>query len=150
MLIGQYSTRAESNGRVTLPKKIRQNFSKKVIISRGYDNCLFLIDPDNFIQVTKEISQKSFLDPDQRDTERFLLGSAFEVEIDKQGRVIIPETLRHYSQIKDEVIFVGLANRVEVWAAEVWQKHQQYLISHSKEIAKRLINSSVSTSNKND
>ncbi len=141
MLIGQYSTKAESNGRVILPKKIRKNFAKKVIISRGYDNCLLLIDPDNFSQVTKDILRRSFLDPDQRDTERFLLGSAFEVEIDKQGRIIIPEALRQYSKIEDEVVFVGLANRVEIWSKAVWQKHQAYLISHSQEIAKRLLSS---------
>ena len=142
MLIGQYSTKAESNGRLILPKKVRRSFRKKVIISRGYDNCLLLVNPDNFLQVAEEISRKSFLDPDQRDTERFLLGSAFELEIDKQGRIVIPEVLRHYSQIEKEVVFIGLANRVEIWAKPIWQKHQKYLIEHSQEIAKRLLSSS--------
>lgn len=140
MILGQYSVSAESNGRVMLPKKVRQYFkAKALIITRGYDNCLLLVDTDQFQTVIKEVTSQSFLNPDKRDTERFLLGSAFEVKLDSHGRLIIPEPLRRYSQIKNKITFVGLGNRVEVWSETVWLKHQEYLTKHNQEIAKRLL-----------
>ncbi len=140
MILGQYSVSAESNGRVMLPKAVRQYFkAKSLVLTRGYDNCLLLIDSDQFKSVIKEITSESFLNPDKRDTERFLLGSAFAVKLDNHGRLIIPEPLRQYSQIKNKITFVGLVNRVEVWSETVWLKHQEYLTKHSQEIAKRLL-----------
>ena len=140
MIIGQYSARAESNGRVMLPKKVRQFFkTKKLIITKGYDGCLLLVEPGQFQQVIQEVISHSFLNPDKRDTERFLLGSAFELEIDPHGRIIIPEALKSYAQIKQDLTFIGLGNRVEIWSAPNWLKHQQHLTQQAPKIAKRLI-----------
>ncbi|NOY15055.1 MAG: division/cell wall cluster transcriptional repressor MraZ [bacterium] len=142
MIIGQYSAKAESNGRVMLPKKIRQFLkTKKLIVTRGYDGCLLLINTGQFQQVIKDIVSQSFLNPDKRNTERFLLGSAFELEIDNHGRLIIPDTLKKYAGLKHQLIFVGLGNRIEIWAQEAWQKQQKYLTSKAQDIAQRLLNS---------
>ncbi len=143
MIIGQYSARAESNGRVMLPKKVRQFLkTQKLIITKGYDGCLLLIDPDKFQQVIQDVVSQSFLNPDKRDTERFLLGSAFEVEIDPHGRIILPETLKLYAQIDQDLTFVGLGNRVEIWSTPVWTQYQKQLSQQAPHIAKRLINPS--------
>jgi len=145
MLIGQYPAKAESNGRVILPKRVRRQFkTDKLIITRGYDGCLLLVEPDQFEAVISQTVNQSFLNPDQRNTERFLLGSAFEVKLDDNGRLIIPETLRRWSGIKTEVVFVGLGNRVEIWSLDNWQKQQDYLTKQAPEIAQRLLDSAGS------
>ena len=146
MIIGQYSARAESNGRVMLPKRVRQFFkTKKLVITKGYDGCLLLIEPAQFQTVIKDVMSESFLNPDKRDTERFLLGSAFEVEIDSHGRIIVPEALKKYASLDQNLIFVGLGNRVEVWSESKWSKHQSYLVQQAPVIAKRLLKTAVIT-----
>ena len=73
-----------------------------------------------------------------RDIERFILGSAFEVEPDKQGRIIIPEILAEYAKLKKDLVFVGLGDRVEIWPKEVWDEKGKSLLESTKEYIERL------------
>lgn len=73
-----------------------------------------------------------------RDTDRFILGSAFEFATDKQGRFVIPKVLREYAGLKDEVVFVGLGERIEVWDKETWDKREDYVQKHASEMVEKL------------
>lgn len=73
-----------------------------------------------------------------RDTERFILGSAYELETDSQGRVVIPENLKNYAQLKTEVVFLGLRDRVELWGEQNWKKREEEIAGYSAYLLERI------------
>lgn len=139
MLIGNYRSKLDLvKGRTALPKKFRQLLGEKVIITAGYENSLMIVSLKAWEKVVGEIINKPFISSSARETDRFLLGSAFEIELDHQGRLIIPATLRQYAQLGQEIVFVGVGNRVEVWGQTAWDNHQQYLDENIEKIASTL------------
>jgi MraZ protein len=80
----------------------------------------------------------SFINKDIRDTSRFLVGGAKEIELDKQGRFVIPQSLLEHAELKDEVVFIGLVNWVEVWDKKKWEERLEYLQEHGEEIAQEI------------
>lgn len=143
MLIGEYITKIGDKKRIAIPKKIREALGDKLIITRGYENSLVLVDQNQFQSLTEQIATGSFINQNIRETTRFLVGSANEIETDSQGRVVIPTPLFEYAGMKSEVVFVGLINWVEVWDRERWEKKLEYLDKNSTKIAQELSTSFV-------
>ena len=137
MLIGNYPTKLSQNGRTAIPKKLRDQLGDQVIISQGYEQCLIIVPISSWAKLIN--SNKPFILDAARETDRFLLGSAFEAQLDDQGRLIIPNTLKSYAQLETDIIFIGVGNRVEIWAQTRWNEYQNYLNKNSSQIAKRLI-----------
>ena len=97
-----------------------------MIIARWYESCLVLVSIESWEELLKRLSGISGpITSPIRDIDRFIHGMAFKVVIDKQGRFILPELLIDYSNIKNEVVFVGLGDRVELWAAEKWKNIEE-------------------------
>jgi len=139
MLIGNFSAKLDlQKGRTALPKKFRQLLGKKVIITAGYENSLLVVSYSSWEKVAGGIVNKPFISGAARETDRFLLGSAFEVDLDAQGRFIIPQSLRFYASLSQNIVFVGVGNRVEVWNQSAWEKHQQYLDENIEKISQQL------------
>jgi MraZ protein len=128
VLIGQYEANISSKRRVAIPKKFVSQLGKKVIIARWYEQCLVLVSEDDWKMILDKLTGKSdILTTPVRDTDRFIMGSAFETVPDNQGRVVIPELLRKYAKLKTELIFLGLGNRVEIWDKEDWIKREKII-----------------------
>lgn len=139
MLIGNFLAKLDlEKGRTALPKKFRQFLGKKIIITAGYENTLMIIGQDSWEKVVGGIVNKPFISGPARETDRFLLGSAFEVELDGQGRFIIPQGLRGYATLSQDIIFIGVGNRVEIWNKATWEKYQEYLDKNIERIAQKL------------
>jgi len=139
MLIGNFSAKLDlEKGRTALPKKFRQLLGKKVIITAGYENTLMLVGLSSWEKIAAGIVNRPFISGAARETDRFLLGSAFELDLDAQGRLIIPQSLRSYANLSSDIVFVGVGNRVEVWDQSAWEKHQQYLDENIEKIAQKL------------
>lgn len=139
MLIGNYLAKFDiKKGRTALPKKFRQLLGRKIIITAGLENTLMIISQNSWEKVVGGIINKPFISGPARETDRFLLGSAFEVELDSQGRFIIPQTLRLYAGLSRDIVFVGVGNRVEIWSQKAWKKHQEYLDKNIERIAQQL------------
>ena len=139
MLIGNYQAKLDSEkGRTALPKKFRQELGKKIILTAGFENSLMIVSTNSWQKVVGEIVNKPFIDGAARETDRFLLGSAFEADLDSQGRFIIPKTLRKYAGLSEDIVFVGVGNRVEVWELEKWNEHQLYLDENIEKITQKL------------
>lgn len=139
MLIGNYSAKLDiEKGRTALPKKFRQLLGKKIIITAGYEKTLMLISRESWEKVVGGITNKPFISSPARETDRFLLGSAFEVELDSQGRLIVPQALRSYAGLSGDIVFVGMGNRAEVWDQSAWDKHQDFLDKNIERIAQEL------------
>jgi len=139
MLIGHYPSKLDiRKGRTALPKKFRQFLGKRIIITAGYEKSLMIISCSSWEKVAGGIVNRPFISGPARETDRFLLGSAFKVELDVQGRFIIPQSLRSYAGLSGDIVFVGVGNRIEVWDKSGWDKHQQYLSENIEKIAQKL------------
>jgi len=138
MLIGEFKNQVGEKNRVAFPKKFREELGEKLIVTQGYEGCLVIVSPFQWQTMIDESSSGPFVSQSVRDTSRFLLGGAAEVELDDQGRFVISPNLIEYAQIKNEIIFLGLSRWVEVWDAERWLQRKQYIVEHSSEIADKL------------
>lgn len=138
MLIGEYQTKLGERNRIALPVKFRKELGGELIVTRGYEKCLVLVTQDQFKDLTKALVAKEFTLSKLRDTSRFLVGGASEVECDEQGRFVLPKNLVDYAGMGKEVVFVGLINWVEVWDLESWNERLNYLKDNSADIADKL------------
>lgn len=138
MLIGQYHSKVSVKGRIAFPKKFRDVLGDKLVVTMGYEGSLIIVSEDGWKALIEGTEDKPFLFGSARDTNRFLLGSASEVELDEQGRFVIPSYLRDYAKINQELVFLGLNKYVEVWDKQRWLEHQKYLGEHIGEIAEKL------------
>ncbi len=139
MLIGQYLIKLGAKNRVAFPKKFRNEIGSSFVITRSYEKCLIIVSEKNWNEFVATIESKPFTYTDLRDTSRFILGGAFNIdECDSQGRFCIPNQLITYSGIKEDVVFVGLNKWVEVWSNELWLEREDYIFKNSSKIAERL------------
>lgn len=139
MLIGSYQTNLGDKRRVAVPKKFLSVLGDRPIIAKWYEDCLVLVSVDFWDNLlTRLTGGRKTASLGVRDIERFILGSAFELEPDRQGRVIIPELLAEYAKLEKELVFVGLGDRVEVWPKEVWDEKSQLLAKNTKEYIEHL------------
>jgi MraZ protein len=145
MLIGNFPAKLDTEkGRTALPKSIRSSVGQKFIITAGYENSLMIIAKNSWDQVVGDIVNRPFISGPARETDRFLLGSAFEVDLDSQGRFIIPPALRSYAKLSADIVFVGVGNRVEVWDQHSWENYQEYLDKNIERISQDLNEASKS------
>jgi MraZ protein len=138
MIIGEYQSKIGDKKRIALPKKMRDEIGNQLILTRGYENCLVLVNRKMWETVAKEVINGSFINSNIRETSRFLVGSAVEVEPDIQGRFVIPQALFEHGKFNEEVVFIGLVNWIEIWDKEQWDKKLKQLQAKSSEIANEI------------
>jgi len=110
---------------VALPSKFRKELGQKPIVAKWYEDCLVIVSKANWNVLLQRLTgEAAIITAPVRDTDRFILGSAYELEPDNQGRMIIPESLASYASLKEEIIFLGLGERVEVWDKQDWKKRE--------------------------
>lgn len=138
MLVGQYHTKISPKGRVAFPKRFREITGDSLVITVGYENSLMVVSQKDWHSLVEGTEGKSFIFGSARDTNRFLLGEASEVNLDAQGRCILPGYLREYAKVGGEVVFLGLNQYVEIWDKKVWEEYQKYLHENIEGIAEKL------------
>lgn len=138
MLIGEFLSPLGDKNRIALPKKLRDQIEEEVVITRGYERCLLMVDQRRWEHLINEINRNSLLSLSVRDTKRFLLGGAYEIELDAQGRFVIPEALMKYAKISTEISFVGVGEWIEIWDATRWQEKLNYLSDNASDLAEKL------------
>lgn len=139
MLIGQYIVTVGEKSRIAFPKRFRQELGHQLIITRGFEKSLIILSEKNWKSLLEGTEELSLLKSGARDTQRFLLGSASFLELDAQGRFVLPEYLRSFGEIRDEVVFVGLSKRVEMWDRGRWETYQKEKEENISQIAEKLI-----------
>lgn len=136
MFIGEYNHTIDTKGRVIMPVKFREKLGESFVVSKGLDNCLQVMDAEEWAAFSEKLRKLPFVDPDARNFSRFLFAGATEVEVDKQGRILIPQNLRDYAVIQKDVVLVGVASRVEIWSKEKWDATNELV--DINEIAKHM------------
>lgn len=138
MLTGQYDGKIDSKGRTAFPKKFREILGSKLIVTKGYENSLIVVSEENWKALLEGTEGRPFIEPETRETQRFLLGGASDIELDGKGRFILPSYLRTFSEIKENVVFVGLSRYVEIWDKASWLEYNKFLEKNILDISKRL------------
>ncbi len=138
MLIGEYTHTQDEKKRISLPAKFRKELGKKVVITRGLDNCLFMYTMKNWEVVAEKLGSLSMGASDTRGFNRFMLAGAVEQEIDSNGRILIPEFLRDYAGLSGKVVFAGVHSRVELWNEDKWKQYQSKILKSADQLAEKL------------
>jgi MraZ protein len=138
MLIGQYEHTVDDKKRLSVPSKWRKVFGKTIVATRGLDTCLFIYTKKEWEIIAAKLASGSLGSKDSRDLNRFFLSGAVEIDIDSAGRILIPEYLKDFANIKEKVIFAGLYSRVEIWNEKEWEKKQKEVSSKADEVASKL------------
>ena len=138
MFIGEYSLSVDEKGRLAVPVKYRPLLSRGAVVTRGLDSSLFLYTEKEWKTLAEKLAALPISRANTRAFSRLMLAGAMDVEMDKQGRVILPDYLRSFAGIKKSVVVAGLYNRLEIWDAAKWARYKQQTEKDSGGIAEEL------------
>lgn len=128
----------DSKGRIAVPVKFRNKLSGGAIITRGLDHCLFIFSNKEWETLAQKLVALPLAQANSRAFVRLMLAGAMDVEVDKQGRILIPDYLREYAGLKKQATVAGLYNRIEIWDSEAWKQYKTKTEASSDEIAEKL------------
>lgn len=137
MFIGRYYHTIEEQGRVSLPKKFRES-GDHWVVTRGLDGGLFVFLKNTFLTEIEKLSAQSFTKKAHRDFIRLMTNEAQEVEIDTNGRLLIPDYLRATAQLVKNVVVVGSFQRIEIWDVEKYHAYIDTVEKHAEDIAEKV------------
>ncbi|SHE38958.1 MraZ protein [Caldanaerobius fijiensis DSM 17918] len=138
MFFGEYQHTMDPKGRVILPSKFREELGDSFIITKGLDECLFVYSKSEWERIEQKLRELPLNRKDARAFMRFFFAGASQCEVDKQGRVLIPQNLREYASLKKDLMIIGVSTRVEIWSLEKWQKYINDTGALFEEIAENL------------
>lgn len=143
MFYGEYLHSIDRKGRLILPARFREaakaNFIERFFVTRGLDKCLFMFSEEEWRSQEQKFKSISFTKQQARTFTRLYFSGAVEVVPDKQGRILIPQYLKDFAEIKREVMLIGVSNRIEIWAKERWFEFYNSSRQSFEEIAERLM-----------
>ncbi len=137
MFIGRYYHTVEEKGRVSLPKPFREQ-CQSWVISRGLDGGIFLFPENIFHQQIQSIAQRTFTKKRDRDFVRYLTNDAYQLSIDANGRVLLPEYLKKYANLSKHVVIVGSFTYIEIWDVETYHTYIQKIESSAESISESI------------
>jgi len=138
MLIGEYKHTIDIKKRLAVPAKFRKDLGEKAVITKGLENCLVVYTLDEWQKLAQKLAALPTSQADARNFARMMLAGAADVELDKLGRILIPDYLKNYAFLKKNVTLLGLSNKIEIWDTEKWEEHRKKTESSAGDIAERL------------
>lgn len=124
VFFGEYQVSFSAPGRIVLPKKLRELLKGNTfVLTKGFDMCLAGYDKEDWEKRAQTLLDVSLLEKENLEKRRFLFSSAVYIEIDDQGRFVIPKNLMGYSQLDEKAMIVGVGDHFEIWSAEKWQRY---------------------------
>jgi MraZ protein len=123
MLIGEYQHALDIKNRMIVPSKLRENLGNNFVITKGLDGCLYAYPLEEWKVLQEKLKTLPLTNKDARAFVRFFFAGACEVEMDKQGRGLIPQNLKEYAGIEKEIVSIGVLTRVEIWSKEKWKEY---------------------------
>jgi MraZ protein len=135
VFLGEFEHTIDDKGRVAIPAKFREVLGERFVVTKGFDSCLQAFPMSYWEQLSAKIDRLPVSSPDARNLRRLMFSPAQDVDIDRQGRVLIPQSLRLYAGLAEEVVISGMGNYFELWAAPRWRETQEFIGSNAAEIA---------------
>jgi MraZ protein len=122
MFIGEYQHTLDPKNRVIMPSKFREKLGDSFVMTKGLDNCLFIYSSKEWSIVEEKLKSLPMTNKDARAFVRFFFAGASECELDKQGRIVMPNNLKDYAKIDKDLVIIGVSTRIEIWSREEWNK----------------------------
>ena len=139
MFIGEYNHSVDAKNRISIPSKFRDELDGKFIMTKGLDGCLYVYTMTEWQKLEQKLSSLPLTNKDARAFVRFFFSGASEIEIDKQGRALIPQNLKEYADVKKEIVSIGVSSRIEIWSKEKWNEYNESNIDYDS-IAEEMSN----------
>lgn len=138
MFIGEYQHSIDPKKRLAVPSKFRNELKNKVVITRGLDKCLFIYPMKVWSELAGKLGTLPVGEAGTRSFIRLMLAGAVDVEVDKQGRILIPDYLKGYAGLNKNVVIAGVYNRLEIWDEKKWDIYKKNAEKNTDEIAEQL------------
>ncbi len=126
MFMGEYSHSIDAKGRLIIPSKFRELLGEEFVLTKGLDGCLFIFPNDEWTSFEEKLRALPLTNKSARTFSRFFVAGATSCELDKQGRILVPATLREFAGLEKDVVLTGSINRIEVWSKEKWSENNNY------------------------
>ena len=126
MFMGQYNHSIDTKGRLIMPAKFREQIGEEFVVTKGLDGCLFVYPNNEWTTIEDKFREIPLTTKDARKFSRFFFSGAAACELDKQGRVLLPQVLRDFAGLEKDVVLVGVLNRIEIWSLEKWNDEGDY------------------------
>lgn len=139
MFMGEYQHSLDEKGRIIVPAKFRDVLGDRCVVTRGLDQCLFLYPESEWRNVEEKLKKLPLTQRDARAFTRFFFSGATDVELDRQGRIMLPASLRSYAKLVKDVVVIGVSTRVELWAKEIWDEYLKDAESSFEAIAEKIV-----------
>lgn len=138
MFMGEYNHTIDVKGRLIIPVKFRESLGDEFVITKGLDGCLFVYTDEEWQNFENKLRTLPLTNKNARQFTRFFLAGAAACEVDKQGRILIPQVLREFASLEKEVVLVGVVNRVEIWSRSRWQESMEAYDDDMDEVAENM------------
>ena len=137
MFIGEYKHSIDDKGRLAIPAKFKSALKIGAIVTRGLDHCLFVFEKKEWETLAQKLIALPLAQSNSRAFIRLMLAGAMEVNLDVQGRILLPDYLQEYAGLGKQAIIAGLYNRLEIWDEESWKKYKEKTEASSDDIAEK-------------
>lgn len=143
MFYGEFQHNLDRKGRIIIPAKFREifkeNYVEKFFVTRGLDKCLFVFPEEEWKTQSAKFREMPFTRSESRQFNRLYFSGACDVSCDKQGRILVPQYLKDYAEVKTRVVVIGVSDRIEIWAKERWDAFFNDSIGRFEQTAEGLI-----------
>lgn len=126
MFMGEYSHTIDAKGRLIIPAKFREALGEEFILTKGLDGCLSIYPMNEWESFEEKLKDLPLTDKNARAFLRFFVAGATACELDRQGRILVPSTLREFAGLEKEVVLTGNLTRIEVWSKQKWIENSNY------------------------
>jgi MraZ protein len=138
MFIGEYIHTLDTKRRLAIPARFRKELGTKAVIAAGPDKCLAIYPLDEWEKVAGKLAELPTGNPDSRSFVRLFLSRASEVECDGLGRILIPDFLKSYAGLNEEVVITGVFRRIEIWNQKNWEEYKKKIEGATDKLAEKL------------
>lgn len=120
MFMGEYNHTVDAKGRTFVPAKLRDELGESFVVTKGLDGCLVGYSQKEWEKFEEKLNQLPLTNKAARTTVRFFLAGASQCDVDKQGRILLPAVLREFAGLEKDIVFIGAANKIEIWSKAKW------------------------------
>lgn len=138
MFIGEYTISMDVKGRIAVPAKFRSHLNTAAVVTRGLDQSLFIYPRKEWEEIAAKLAALPLSKAGSRAFARLMLAGAWDIELDKQGRIMIPEYLRKFANLSKKIVAAGLYDRIEIWDEQAWTEYKRNTERESTKIAEEL------------
>jgi len=138
MFLGEYLHTFDSKNRISVPSKFRKDLGRVVVITRGLDHCLYVYSRKAWEKQAQAYATDANGSAARRGLARLFLAGSFEAEVDRTGRVLVPENLKSFASIREKAVIAGVADRVEIWEERAWKAYTAEIERDANVFAEKL------------